>query len=36
MHPATSPRIEMALNRVFTASRDFIRESIEYPTIRPE
>ncbi len=36
MQPATSPRRPTALYNAVTASRDFIRESIEYPTIRPE
>ena len=34
--PATSPRLATALFRAATARRDFILESIEYPTIRPE
>ncbi|WP_280186702.1 MULTISPECIES: hypothetical protein [Nocardia] len=36
MQPATSPRRPTALYNAVTASRDLIRESIEYPTIRPE
>lgn len=34
MHPATSPRRATALLSAVVANRDFIRESIEYPTIR--
>lgn len=36
MQPATSPRMNAAFSRAWTAKRDFIRESIDYPTIRPE
>jgi len=36
MQPATSPRIATAFSSAWTANRDFILESIEYPTIRPE
>ena len=35
MQPATLPRIATAFSRACTANRDFILESIEYPTIRP-
>ena len=34
MQPATSPRIWAAFSSAWTAKRDFILESIEYPTIR--
>lgn len=36
MQPATSPRRAAALDRAATARWDFIRESIEYPTMRLE
>lgn len=34
MQPVTSPRIATAYSSAWTARRDFIRESVEYPTIR--
>ena len=36
MHPATAPRRATALPRAAVANRDFILESIEYPTMRLE
>ena len=35
MQPATLPRMATAFSSAWTASRDFILESMEYPTIRP-
>ncbi|CAM3972572.1 hypothetical protein MYFR107205_31010 [Mycolicibacterium frederiksbergense] len=36
MHPATLARRATALLKAVVANRDFIRESIEYPTMRLE
>ena len=40
MQPATSmpcaARVATALSRACTARRDFIRASMEYPTMRPD